>query len=156
MKKTSAPPRTRRHVILAARFDDASHVQRPHSLCIQRYLNAPHSSQVYSQLLSFDGRSATCLPPRSRVMGRWGWEGQGPTVKMQLVKLGPPRRHGFDSACSWLMPAVSSHYLIGIEMHLDCVFVCAALLVAGPSPPLSRTPNAYRPTGRGFVSCVVK
>lgn len=37
------------------------------------------------------------------------------------------------------MPAVSSHYLIGIEMHLDCVFVCTALLVVDPSPSLSRT-----------------
>lgn len=63
---------------------------------------------------------------------------------MQLVKLGPPHRHGFDSACSWLIPAVSSHYLIGIERHLDCVFVCAALLVAGPSPtqPYLTTPTA--------------
>lgn len=82
--------------------------------------------------------------------------GQGPTVKMQLVKLGPPRRHGFDSARSWLMPAVSSHYLIGIERHLDCVFVCAALLVAGPSPtqPYLTTPTG--PTDGGFVSGVVK
>lgn len=37
------------------------------------------------------------------------------------------------------MPAVSSHYLIGIEMHLDCVFVRTALLVGDPSPSLSRT-----------------
>lgn len=37
------------------------------------------------------------------------------------------------------MPAVSSHYLIGIEMHLDCVFVCTALLVGDPSPSPSRT-----------------
>lgn len=37
------------------------------------------------------------------------------------------------------MPAVSSHYLIGIEMHLDCVFVCIALLAVDPSPSLSRT-----------------
>lgn len=57
------------------------------------------------------------------------------------------------------MPAVSSHYLIGIEMHLDCVFVCAALLVAPlplPSPPLASPPDANHPTHRGFAYNVVK
>lgn len=57
---------------------------------------------------------------------------------MQLVKIRPSLRSGSESTCGSLMPAVSSHYLIGIEMHLDCVFVCTALLVEIP-PPLSRT-----------------
>lgn len=58
---------------------------------------------------------------------------------MELVKIHPALCCGFESACGSLMPAVSSHYLIGIEMHLDCVFVCTALLVGDPSPSLSRT-----------------
>lgn len=47
------------------------------------------------------------------------------------------------------MPAVSSHYLIGIEMHLACVFVCTALLVEfsppshpNPSPSFTTTPTS--------------
>lgn len=45
-------------------------------------------------------------------------------------------------------------------MHLDCVFVCAALLVAdlllSPSLPLSSTRSAQNPTHRGFACYVVK
>lgn len=65
-------------------------------------------------LLIFDCSVTTCLHFPETL-------GQG-AFKMQPVKIHPALRSGSESTCHSLMPAVRSHYLIGIEMHLACVF----------------------------------
>lgn len=90
-----------------------------------------HFSWLSSSSLIFDRSVTTCLPlPET--------PGQG-SSEMQLVKIHPALLSSPESTCGELMPAVSSHYLIGIEMHLACVFVCTALLVESPPPSSSTT-----------------
>ena len=84
-----------------------------------------HPSGLCSPLLIFDCSVTTC-PHLPETLGQGASE-------MQPVKIRPSLHSGSESMCGSLMPAVSSHYLIGIEMHLAGVFVGTALLVEIPS-----------------------
>lgn len=88
-----------------------------------------HSSRLYSLLLLiFDCSVTTCLHLPETL-------GQGASENAACKRSIHPSALALQFTCDSLMPAVSSHYLIGIEMHLACVFVCTALLVEIASHP---------------------
>lgn len=77
-----------------------------------------HSYRLHSPRLIFDCSVTTCLHLPETL-------GQGAS-ETQLVKIHPAHSAlAPESTCVSLMPAVSSHYLIGIEMHLACLFLSA-------------------------------
>lgn len=109
-----------------------------------------HPSGLCSPLLIFDCSVTTC-PHLPETLGQGASE-------MQLVKIHLSLHSGSESMCGSLMPAVSSHYLIGIEMHLACVFVSTALLVEIPSlipSPSLLDSYSCRLAERCFLSPVV-
>lgn len=102
----------------------------------------PHthiSSGLCSRLFIFDCNVTTC-PHMPETLGQGASENtacKGPSS--------PPLR-GSASTCGSLMPAVSFHYLIGIEMHLARVFFfffCLRCSPDGDTPPSLSPPLAF-------------
>lgn len=127
-------------------FLDASLLTFPHFSPARTSLIPPDSVHRYY----FDCSVTTC-PHLPETLGQGASE-------MQLVKILLSLHSGSESMCGSLMPAVSSHYLIGIEMHLACVFVSTALLVEIPSlipSPSLLDSYSCRLAERCFLSPVV-
>lgn len=114
------------------------------------------SSGLCSPLLIFDCNVTTC-PHTPETLG------QGASENTACKDPSSPPLRGSASTCGSLMPAVSSHYLIGIEMHLARVFFfffCLHCSPDGDTPP-SLPPSSCLPSlglicavllGEGFLS----